>query len=70
MAAGPSTQITDVVVPDVFMDYIQQRTEEKSNLVKSGVLASSEMLTSKLADGGKTFEMPSVGSRLTMTLTM
>ena len=59
MAAGPSTQITDVVVPDVFMDYVQQRTEEKSNLVKSGVLASSEMLTSKLADGGKTFEMPS-----------
>ena len=59
MAIGPSTQIADVVVPEIFTPYMQQMTEEKARLVQAGVLTRSTMLDQFLAGGGKTFDMPS-----------
>lgn len=59
MAAGPITQIADVVVPQVFTPYVQQQTELKSRLVQSGALARDTILDGLLAGGGLTFNIPS-----------
>lgn len=59
MAAGPNTQVTDVVVPEIFTPYVQQITEEKSRLVQSGALARNQLLDNFLAGGGLTVNVPS-----------
>jgi len=59
MAAGPSTQIADIVVPEIFTPYIRQLTEEKARLVQSGVLARNPLMDQLLAGGGLTFNIPS-----------
>lgn len=59
MAAGPTTQISDVVVPEVFTPYVQQLTEEKSRLIQSGAVVLDPMLSSFLAGGGLTVNVPS-----------
>lgn len=59
MAAGPLTQVSDIVVPAIFTPYIQQLTEEKARIVQSGVLQSDAQLNEKLAGGGLTFNVPS-----------
>ena len=53
------TRLADVIVPEVFSGYIQQFTEVKSNLIRSGALVADEDLTSVLAGGGLTFNQPS-----------
>ncbi len=59
MATGPSTQISDVVVPEIFTGYVQQLTEQKARLIQSGAIVSSPILDEKLAGGGLTFNVPS-----------
>lgn len=59
MATGTMTQITDVIVPEIFSPYSQQITEEKSRLVQSGALVRDQFLDEKLAGGGLTFNVPS-----------
>lgn len=59
MAAGPITQISDVVVPEIFTSYIQQLTEEKSRIIQSGIMTVDDAITSLLAGGGLTFNVPS-----------
>jgi len=59
MAAGPNTQVSDVVVPEIFTPYVQQITEEKSRLVQSGALARNTLLDNFLAGGGLTVNVPS-----------
>lgn len=59
MAAGPTTRVDDVIVPEVFTPYMQQLTEEKSRLVQSGLLARSAALDTLLGGGGLTFQVPS-----------
>jgi len=54
-----TTQITDIIVPEIFTPYIQQMTEEKSRLVQSGVLARNALMDQLLAGGGLTFNVPS-----------
>lgn len=54
-----TTQIADVVVPQIFTPYTQQITKEKSKLIQAGVLVSDSELDSKLAGGGLTFNVPS-----------
>lgn len=54
-----NTNVADVIVPDRFTDYVQQLTEEKSNLVQSGVLERSALLDTLLAGGGLVFNVPS-----------
>jgi hypothetical protein len=60
MAAGPLTQITDIVVPEIFTPYVQQLTSEKSNLIQSGALADNGLLSGLLGGGGLTFNIPSM----------
>lgn len=59
MAAGPSTLIADIVVPELFTPYTQQITEEKARFVQSGCLQRSALLDNLLMGGGLTFSVPS-----------
>lgn len=52
------TQISDVVTPEVFTDYVQLLTSQKSAFVQSGVMASDAVLNSFLAGGGDTVNVP------------
>jgi hypothetical protein len=57
MAAGV-TRISDVVVPEIFSPYTMVKTQEKSRLVQSGVIAMNDTLSTNLAGGGLTFNEP------------
>jgi hypothetical protein len=59
MATGPTTQIADVVVPEVFTPYVQQLTEEKSRIISSGIMTRNGTLDGHLSGGGLTFNVPS-----------
>lgn len=58
MASG-TTRISDVVVPQIFTPYVQQMTEEKSRLIRSGAVVRDAVLDQDLASGGLTFNEPS-----------
>ncbi len=53
------TQVADVVVPQIFTPYVQQLTEEKSNLIQAGLATRDAEADRLLAGGGLTFELPS-----------
>lgn len=53
------TKIADVIVPERFTPYVQQLTEEKSELIQSGVIGLSAQLNADLNGGGLTFNQPS-----------
>ncbi len=60
MAAGPLTQIADVIVPEIFTPYTQQLTEEKARIIQAGVAVRDAGLDANLAvGGGLTFNIPS-----------
>ena len=59
MATGPLTQVSDIIVPQIFTPYVQQISEQKSRIVQSGILVSDALLNEKLGGGGLTFNMPS-----------
>lgn len=58
MASGV-TRLADVVVPEIFTPYVQQLTQEKSRLIRSGAIVVDAVLTNALAGGGLTFNEPS-----------
>jgi hypothetical protein len=58
MASG-TVQIADVVVPAIFGPYVQQLTQEKSNLIRSGAVTRDPVLDQNLAGAGLTFNEPS-----------
>lgn len=51
-------QISDVIVPEVFTDYVQLLTTQKSAFIRSGVVEMSPLLDQLLAGGGQTFNIP------------
>lgn len=59
MAAGPTTRVSDVIVPELFTPYAQNLTTEKSRLIQSGLISRSDVLDNFLAGGGLTIQMPS-----------
>lgn len=50
-----STRIADVVVPELFTPYMQQMTERKSSLIRSGGLVRDKTFDALLAGGGFKF---------------
>ena len=58
MAAG-TVRLADVVVPEIFTPYVQQLTQEKSRLIRSGAVVVDPILSANLAGGGLTFNEPS-----------
>lgn len=60
-----AVRIEDIVNPETFAGYVRQRTEEKWNLIRSGVVAQDPFLDQLLSGaaaqntGGVTFQIPS-----------
>lgn len=59
MSTGPTTRVSDIIVPQLFTPYAQNLTTEKSRLIQSGLISRSEVLDNFLAGGGLTIQMPS-----------
>lgn len=58
MADGPITQLSDVIVPEIFTPQAQLQTEEKSRIIQSGAMVSDPTLSAAMAGAGLTFNMP------------
>jgi hypothetical protein len=58
MAIG-ATRLADVIVPEIFDPYMQNISEEKTNIINSGAVVADEAISAKLAGGGLTFNTPS-----------
>lgn len=52
------TRISDVIVPEIFSSYIRKDTMEKTAIFRSGVIRNDPEMSSKLAGGGRTFNVP------------
>ena len=52
------TRLTNVIVPEIFTDYMRELTVEKSALVQSGVAVSSPEYNAFASGKGKTVEIP------------
>ena len=56
-----NTQISDIIVPEIFVPYQQQQTVIKTEIIQAGILTQSPMLNGLLAknNGGLIFSVPS-----------
>jgi len=52
------TRISDVIVPEVFFNYMSKNTVHHSAFHSTGVMRADSELTGKLAGGGRTFNVP------------
>lgn len=52
------TQISDVIVPEIFTPYVIQRTMEKSALFQSGIVGVVDRINGNLNEGNRTVNMP------------
>lgn len=58
MALG-AVRLADVIVPQIFDPYMQNITEEKTEIINSGAVASDSSIVAHLNGGGLTFNTPS-----------
>jgi len=56
--ANAVTQLSDVIVPDVFEQYIRVRTTELSAVFQSGIVRPDAQFAKLIQGGGKTFTLP------------
>lgn len=52
------TRLTDLIVPDIFMDYLSLRSTELNRLVNSGMVVRDPRMDALLAGAGKTYQLP------------
>ena len=52
------TQISDIIVPEIFAPYVIKQTANVSELVNSGIARSSPLLDELIAKGGRVINMP------------
>lgn len=52
------TRISDIIVPEIFYNYMAKDTMEKTQIFTSGILKGDAELGAKLAGGGRTFNVP------------
>lgn len=52
------TQLSDVIIPEVYSDYQAVDTPEKTAFFQSGIVTSNELLNQKANSGGKTLDIP------------
>ena len=55
----PVTKIQDVVQPDLFAQYVIDRTTEKNEIMYAGAIENNPQLNRLIVGGGTTFTMPS-----------
>jgi len=56
--AADSTNLTDVIIPEVFAGYIMEEDLRTNRLVNSGAVVSDPAIAGFLAGGGQTFQIP------------
>ncbi len=54
----PVTKIADILIPEIWLPYMQQQTKEKSALFNSGIITQSPEIDDLAAGGGITANMP------------
>lgn len=52
------TQISDVIVPEVFENYVIERTASMANFVRSGIIENDPTFDEKASGGGEMVNMP------------
>ena len=53
-----TTQISDIIVPEVFTDYVIERVEQQSALFRSGIAQPNAKLNELITGGGKVITIP------------
>lgn len=56
--ADAVTKLTDVIVPELFSQYVLEQTKEKSELINSGAIENNPLLDTLVNGGGTTLKMP------------
>ena len=56
--ADKVTKLTDVIVPELFTQYVLEQTKEKSELINSGAIENNPQLDILVNGGGTTLKMP------------
>lgn len=54
----PVTQLTDVIVPEIFAKYVIERSAELSAVFQSGIISRDPLIEAQLAGGGHFINMP------------
>lgn len=54
----PETRIANVIVPEVFADYMLERALDKSAFYQSDVIVPNSVISQKIAGGGEQFQVP------------
>lgn len=54
----PVTKIADVIVPELFTQYVIEKTAEKSRILQSGIAIANPKLNELVTAGGLTINMP------------
>lgn len=52
------TQLSNIVIPEAFTEYVLQNSATKTNLVKSGALVPNAQINTYLGSGSTTFNVP------------
>ncbi|MFW5973730.1 MAG: major capsid protein [Bacteroidota bacterium] len=52
------TRIADVIVPDIFTEYMMERALDKNAFFQGGIMERNAQLDSLLSGGGETFNLP------------
>lgn len=53
-----TVQLADVIVPELYADYQNENSPEKTDLFQSGIVVTNPMLTEKAASGGSILDIP------------
>lgn len=53
-----ATQVSDIIIPEVYLPYEYKQIIEKAKWFKSGIITPDPMISEKLNGGGKMFEIP------------
>lgn len=53
-----TVRLSDVIVPEVFFNYMSKDTTDKTEIFRSGILRSDGELAARLGGGGRTFNVP------------
>lgn len=56
--ADKVTKLTDVIIPELFSQYVLEETKEKSELIASGAIENNPQLDVLVNGGGNTLKMP------------
>lgn len=51
-------RLSDVIVPEIFFNYMSKDTTEKTEIFRSGIMRADAELAGKLSGGGTTFNVP------------